>query len=71
MPPFPQMLRTEEEVMVVRRNVLATFAVATLVMVGAAGFASTRAGGTSQDQCALPLSARTGGWVCPAETRTP
>jgi len=28
-------------------------------------------GSSSQDQCALPLSQRTGGWFCHGESPTP
>ncbi len=46
-------------------------AIATVSVVGTIGLLRADAGGSAQDQCALPLAERTGGWVCFGESPTP
>jgi hypothetical protein len=50
---------------------LVALALATVSVVGTIGLLRADAGTSTQDQCALPLSERTGGWWCPGESPTP
>ncbi len=57
-----------------RRTVLATVVALALAMVGAVGAAGLlreEPASSSPDQCALPLSERTGGWICLGESPAP
>ncbi len=46
-------------------------ALATVGAAGAVGLVRAQPDTSSQDQCALPLAERTGGWVCFGEAPTP
>lgn len=50
---------------------LVALALATVSVVGTVGLLRADAGTSSQDQCALPVTERTGGWACLGESPTP
>ncbi len=50
---------------------LVALALATVTTLGLVVLLRAQPGTSSQDQCALPLSERTGGWFCPGESPTP
>ena len=49
---------------------LVALALATVSVVGTVGLLRADAS-SPQDQCAKPLSERTGGWFCPGQPPTP
>ena len=50
---------------------LVALALAAVSVVGTIGLLRADAGTSSQDQCAEPVSARTGGWFCFGEAPAP
>ncbi len=50
---------------------LMALALAAVCVVGTVGLLRADAGTSSQDQCAEPVSARTGGWFCFGEAPAP
>ncbi|MFL6081457.1 MAG: hypothetical protein ACJ714_16115 [Ornithinibacter sp.] len=50
---------------------LVALALAAVTTVGLVGMLRAQPGTVSQDQCALPLSERVGGWICPGERPAP
>ena len=50
---------------------LVALALAAVSVVGTIGLLRADAGTSTQDQCALPVSERTGGWFCSGAPPTP
>ena len=54
-----------------RRTIVAALAALALVTVSTAGLVRATSATSPQDQCALPLSERVGGWFCPGSNPNP